>query len=526
MVPSTLAPSFNQLSFEAKRTEETPEPPTDESDDDVKQEAVDGSDTEDPTPIPKQYVAKPAWVDDVAKTESKKLPPAPLKLHEANLKIFASTLPIKVQMHLNPDIQGRPNPNLSFTSELTPRHLIPTIVDHGMDFLHPEEQQVLYDEVPLFKQYLRVRSRYKNVNPSAVRGFQTYENADDETEINTNRVHLMSAALFHLNLNVPTLVNYIGGPHTAAHRDHQAMYNKLAHINENLRHEWFRRVTMGAPQHCKAHSTDENFRAYLHYGNHSTCTQCPDVFQKVTVKDFKRGNTILVDPELLPFIPNLHLTPQGIVDIDNKYKPPRPIYDSTFRPRPQCEAINDWVDPSLEGDITFIRSIQRIARAIWNMRISYPNEPIYIGDDDVSNAFRLVKIHPTLVGMHGFQVNDEYLGFCTGMTFGDNCSPANFDIFAVGEYKRKKNARLDLTRRVRRLLSVVPYLIKLQCVSIMLSTSGCTIQIRHSNNRQNTSKICNLQQKGTIIYLSRKHKETLTTPVCSTTKVIVSHLYT
>ena len=83
--------------------------------------------------------------------------------------------------------------------------------------------------------------------------------------------------------------------------------------------------------------------------------------------------------------------------------------------------------------MTFIRSIQRIATAIWNMRISYRNQAIYIADDDVSNAFRLVKLHPSMVSMHGFKYLDQYLGFCTGMTFGDNCLPANFDIFALGK---------------------------------------------------------------------------------------------
>lgn len=48
------------------------------------------------------------------------------------------------------------------------------------------------------------------------------------------------------------------------------------------------------------------------------------------VKDSKCGNVILVDPDLLPFIPDLHLTPQGIVDVLNKWKASRPVFDSPF----------------------------------------------------------------------------------------------------------------------------------------------------------------------------------------------------
>ena len=68
--------------------------------------------------------------------------------------------------------------------------------------------------------------------------------------------------------------------------------------------------------------------------------------------------------------------------------------------------------------------------SIWNLRITYPNQPIYIGDDDVKNAFRLIKSNPAVVGMHGF-VGHGLLGFSTGMTFGNNYSPQNFEPIAV-----------------------------------------------------------------------------------------------
>ena len=386
----------------------------------------------------------PDFVDiDVDKSPSQqmstgKLKPSKHKLKKAELRIFAQQLPIKLQMHLVPEISGRPNPNVSFRSELTYRHIIPALVEHGLQFLSPTEQEILHANAPLFAQYNRVKSRYQNIDPSSVRGFASYYNSESETSINEHRAKLMSAALFHLDFSIQTMVNWMGGPHTAQHRDEDKMLANMMHMNCVIRDEWFHRVKHGAPKHCHAYSSDKNFRDFWNYGNHNTVDESPEVFEEVTVKDFKRGNTILVDPELAPFIPHMHVTPQGIVDIDNPYKPPRPIFDSTFRPCPSSMAINDWIDPKYEGIITFIHSIQRIATAIWNLRISYPNQPLYIGDDDVSNAFRLVKLHPSVVGMHGFRAGNKkkkkYLGFCTGMTFGDNCSPANFEAFAIGMF--------------------------------------------------------------------------------------------
>ena len=86
----------------------------------------------------------------------------------------------------------------------------------------------------------------------------------------------------------------------------------------------------GAPKHLHATSSDANFMAYYHYGNHKTCNLHSAEYKKVMVKDSKRGNNILVDPEILPFIPDLHLTPKGIVDVDNKWKSSRPVFDFSF----------------------------------------------------------------------------------------------------------------------------------------------------------------------------------------------------
>ena len=103
-----------------------------------------------------------------------------------------------------------------------------------------------------------------------------------------------------------------------------------------------------------------------------------------------------------------------------------------------CEAINDWIDPDLEGDISFRNSVKKYLKVIYNMRITYPFVPIYQADDDITNAFRLFKYNPVMVAMHAFW-GHGFLGFCTGMTFGDNASPANFDIAAVVRREHAKH---------------------------------------------------------------------------------------
>ena len=105
------------------------------------------------------------------------------------------------------------------------------------------------------------------------------------------------------------------------------------------------------------------------------------------VKDSKRGNTILLDPDILNFVPYLHLTPQAMVDIESKWKDERPVFDSSFHPEIWSEGINDWINKETEGDVYFPENWTAFLIDIWNFRISYPEEPLYLGDNDIKNAF-------------------------------------------------------------------------------------------------------------------------------------------
>ncbi|KAG7371384.1 hypothetical protein IV203_019954 [Nitzschia inconspicua] len=102
----------------------------------------------------------------------------------------------------------------------------------------------------------------------------------------------------------------------------------------------------------------------------------------------------------------------------------------TFRPEPWCFAINDWTDKRNKPDLQFSGPFRRLLTWIWNLRISDPDEPILIDENDICGAFRLVKFNPEVVPMHGYRVG-PYLGFATGQTFGDNVSAANFDVCAT-----------------------------------------------------------------------------------------------
>ena len=272
---------------------------------------------------------------------------------------------------------------------------------------------------------------YGDIPFETARGFNPHW--DTETEINTDRVAATTAAFLHFNGSVADLVRWIGGPHVGEQRDHPTTMErlKMAGVEERVRRDLRRIFYDGIPALCQASATEKNFLAYYRYGNHSTVDEDPEKTYKAMVKDSRKGFTLLLDQRAILLMLHCHLTPQGVVDLNTPYKSPRPIFDSSFRPEPWCWAINDWTSPDNEPPLTFSTAEMEFMVWLYNLRVTYPISEIYLADDDISGAFRLMKYHPNLVPMH----SSQQCGYCvvnTGGTFGDNTNPSNFDPLGLG----------------------------------------------------------------------------------------------
>ena len=79
--------------------------------------------------------------------------------------------------------------------------------------------------------------------------------------------------------------------------------------------------------------------------------------------------------------------------------------------------------------MVFPLSFHRHLARIYNLRIFYTAEEIYLWDDEVSSAFRWIKLHPDVSGLFGFVV-PPFLFVPTGQTFGSNTSPSNWEPLA------------------------------------------------------------------------------------------------
>ncbi|CAJ1959567.1 unnamed protein product [Cylindrotheca closterium] len=219
---------------------------------------------------------------------------------------------------------------------------------------------------------------------------------------------MFTACLLHYDLSIPTAVRFVGNIHTPL---------KRIFLN-------------GAPNYVNAESTDENLRTFIAYGNHKTVYDDVSKTQSAVVKDVLRNYLLAANPALLPYIQDAHTTPLGLVDACHEYRKPRIIFDATHHPSLTAIAANDFTSKATGPETCFPRSFPNFLIWIYNLCITYPKEEIYICDNDVSGAFRHVKWNPNVVDMHMFMLFG-FRFFCTGLSFGDNTRPAQWEVVAM-----------------------------------------------------------------------------------------------
>ena len=352
--------------------------------------------------------------------------PIPMPTRSHLLGDFHDSLPDKVRITLNQPF-GKDNINQSFTADCRLRHvLLPLFKSNFLEGADISQLAIAYRPAFVLRRLLR---EHANVDFSSLPGYPL--GWESETDINEQRVRMITAAFLHFDGCAATVVRFIGGPHVAAHRNTAAILAALTpSVDPPILADVRRIFTTGVPNYINAHSSEENFQAFRRFGNHRSIDAIPvnDVRQTL-VKSFKRGYVLVMHPDLIDFIPHMHLTPQGIIDLDHPYKNPRPIFDSSCRPEPWCSAINDWTNKSNEPELVFATAFMMQLIWLWNLRITYPHEEIYVGDNDVSGAFNQNKYNPMLVALHAFLLAG-YLVMNTGATFGGNTSPGNFEPLA------------------------------------------------------------------------------------------------
>ena len=88
------------------------------------------------------------------------------------------------------------------------------------------------------------------------------------------------------------------------------------------------------------------------------------------------------------------------------------------------------LDRTTEPTIVYGGAFGRHLIRIWNLRITHPNEEIYLFDNDTKGTFRHPKYHPDVVTAFVFRIS-SFLMIPLENTFGSIVSPQDWDPFAL-----------------------------------------------------------------------------------------------
>ena len=340
-------------------------------------------------------------------------------------------LPSNVRIQLDQKF-GKDNKNQSFMGAVSFRHAYVHLF--ASKFLSVEDVRLLCSTCPQANQLYDLIKRHEKIDFRPLQGFNPHWASDDS--LSEEKRTMMTACFLHFKLETPTVIRWLGGPHVAAHRNVVETIKTLQGSVDPITLSHLERLfRTGSPELCNASASEKNFQQFFAYGNHKTIEQDWDRTDKTVRKDARHGYNIHMNVNLVQFIPHLHLTPQGIANLEDPFKKDRPFFDSSFRPEFESFGINDWTNKDNEPPLSFPTALNAFAEFIWNLRISYPKEEIYLGDDDICGFFRHGKYNPQLVAMHSFIIRNS-LFMHTGQTFGDNTSVHNSEPMAQARQQR------------------------------------------------------------------------------------------
>ena len=89
-------------------------------------------------------------------------------------------------------------------------------------------------------------------------------------------------------------------------------------MSTQVYNDFERLLHYGAPAKYNEHGSREEFIAYRNYGNHTTLSKNPAAFRKAMNKEDKREYILTFPAYLKDFIPDLWLTPNGLLWIPGK----------------------------------------------------------------------------------------------------------------------------------------------------------------------------------------------------------------
>ena len=375
------------------------------------------------------------------------------KLHQAE-EDYARKHPLKGELICKS--RGKPSAHHSCTSEAVFDHVYLHLV--LSDYLSTTELQNLNACNMLYEHLCKMMN---HINLNLVYDLFDYDlDYMKQEEIPFKRsMQYLFLALVH-KLHVPSMIRSLKGNHTAIHRDpEKILENFKSCLDEDLHKHLERVLNNKCPAKFIGHTTASQRKASREYGNHPSMKANSLKVKKAMNKEEKNKFVMVMPIWLERFIPHLHLTPQGI--LIRKGKKDRIFSDNSFLISPEAACTNQFTFPHCETELEYGSAFTRHLTQIYNLRVTYPKEEIFLFDDDVSGAFKHIKYHPDIAAAHSFKL-DKSLYIPLGSTFGSNVSPQEFEVIAKARVRKAEELQTlpcmkEIEERHKELINLIKF---------------------------------------------------------------------
>jgi hypothetical protein len=285
----------------------------------------------------------------------------------------------------------------------------------GIDFFEERSIQALACCSSHYAKFVPMCKDLRRVNFEKLR--EERLDYEEQKEVSKERITMANACMLHYGGDPRWLARYCGNEYTGEHRDVEATLNEIKpYVDWQDYVDIERILNTGTPFELTKEVPKEQKQKYLSKGN------CPSVeanSQKVIKamnKEDKQSHLIPVSELFCYFSPYIQHVPQTM---NLKKANIRLCWNGSKVYHEEDVSMNQDVDMENEPLITFGNTNDLFMRDMYNMRITWPEEELWLATADIKSCFRFPRIHPCISGAFSFVFS--FLGLCyitTAMVFG------------------------------------------------------------------------------------------------------------
>jgi hypothetical protein len=207
----------------------------------------------------------------------------------------------------------------------------------------------------------------------------------EQTEISGKRVDQATACAIHYGLIPGMVIRFLMGEYVGKTRDSAAILAEVSpHINKEGCEHIKRIIDQGCLSHLHFEEEYENKHLALWKGSQHTFLLHPKVTAKAMNKEEKNSHVLPFKCWMVYFSPWCQVTPQGIREKNGKF---RVIFDLSMQTSPDEVVLNHETSTDGKAVIDFGQAKTRLLINIYNWRVSYPDEIIYLALADITACF-------------------------------------------------------------------------------------------------------------------------------------------